>query len=146
MPAKQAKTDAKKREAAPAKKPARPAKGRAAKTENKKPAAKEKKTAAAPASRAKKAATTTAGETPAAYTYIVRCADGTLYTGWTNDLEKRVKAHNDGRGAKYTHARRPVTLVYSEALPTKAAALRREAAGKKLTRAQKLALSTAKND
>ncbi len=134
MPAKQAKTDAKKREAAPAKKPARPAKGKAAKTENKKPAAKEKKAAA-----------TTARETPAAYTYIVRCADGTLYTGWTNDLDKRVKAHNDGRGAKYTHARRPVTLVYSEALPTKAAALRREAAVKKLTRAQKLALIAGKN-
>ena len=98
------------------------------------------------APRAKKAPATTARETPAAYTYILRCADGTLYTGWTNDLDKRVKAHNDGRGAKYTHARRPVTLVYSEALPTKAEALRREAAVKKLTRAQKLALIAAKND
>ena len=82
----------------------------------------------------------------AAFVYMLRCADGTLYTGWTNDLEKRVKAHNDGRGAKYTHARRPVTLVYSEALPSKEAALRREAAVKKLTRAQKLALIAAKND
>lgn len=48
------------------------------------------------------------------YTYIVRCADGTLYTGWTNDLKKRIKAHNAGKGAKYTKTRRPVELVYFE--------------------------------
>ena len=48
------------------------------------------------------------------YTYIVRCADGTLYTGWTNDLKKRIKAHNSGKGAKYTKTRRPVELVYSD--------------------------------
>jgi putative endonuclease len=48
------------------------------------------------------------------YTYIVRCADGTLYTGWTNDLKKRIKAHNAGKGAKYTKIRRPVELVYFE--------------------------------
>ena len=45
------------------------------------------------------------------YTYIVKCRDGSLYTGWTNDLEKRMKAHNAGKGAKYTKSRRPVTLV-----------------------------------
>ena len=48
------------------------------------------------------------------YTYIVRCSDGSLYTGWTNDLEKRIKAHNEGKGAKYTKSRRPVELVYYE--------------------------------
>ena len=46
------------------------------------------------------------------YTYIVKCSDGSLYTGWTNNLEKRIKDHNAGRGAKYTKARRPVVLVY----------------------------------
>ena len=46
------------------------------------------------------------------YTYILKCKDGTLYTGWTNDLDKRVKAHNEGRGAKYTRSRTPVELVY----------------------------------
>lgn len=53
------------------------------------------------------------------YTYIVRCADGTLYTGWTNDLKKRIKAHNSGKGAKYTKTRRPVELVYFEHFATK---------------------------
>lgn len=48
------------------------------------------------------------------YTYILRCSDGTYYTGWTNDLEKRIQNHNEGKGAKYTKARRPVTLVYYE--------------------------------
>ena len=48
------------------------------------------------------------------YTYILRCSDGSLYTGWTNDLEKRVRAHNEGRGAKYTKSRRPVVLAYYE--------------------------------
>lgn len=71
---------------------------------------------------------------------MLRCGDGTLYTGWTNDMEKRVKAHGAGRGAKYTRARLPVTLVYSEDCPTKAGAMRREAEIKRLTRAQKLAL------
>lgn len=98
------------------------------------------------APRAERTAKTDETRAGKAFVYVLRCADGTLYTGWTNDLEKRVKAHNDGRGAKYTHARRPVTLVYSEPLPSKEAALRREAAVKKLTRAQKLALIAAKND
>lgn len=74
------------------------------------------------------------------YAYLVRCADGTLYAGWTTDLARRVKAHNDGRGAKYTRSRRPVTLVYFETFGTGEEARRREAAFKRLTRAEKLAL------
>ena len=74
------------------------------------------------------------------YTYILRCADGTLYTGWTNDLEKRLAAHNAGTAAKYTRPRRPVTLVYQEAFPTQEEAMRRERQIKRLTRAEKLAL------
>ena len=61
-----------------------------------------------------------------AYTYIVRCADGTLYTGWTNDVAKRVAAHNAGQGAKYTKPRRPVHLVYEEVFASKEEAMRRE--------------------
>ncbi|MBR1553359.1 MAG: GIY-YIG nuclease family protein [Schwartzia sp.] len=72
-----------------------------------------------------------------AYAYIVECADGTLYSGWTNDLEKRVAAHNAGQGAKYTRSRRPVTLKYYEEFEDKNEALRREAALKKLSRAEK---------
>ena len=53
------------------------------------------------------------------YTYILHCADGTLYCGWTNDLKKRLHAHNSGTGAKYTKSRRPVTLAYYEAFGTK---------------------------
>ena len=75
-----------------------------------------------------------------AYAYIVECADGTLYSGWTNDLEKRVAAHNAGQGAKYTRSRRPVTLRYYEECEDKSEALRREAALKKMTRAEKLKL------
>ena len=61
------------------------------------------------------------------YTYIVQCADGTLYTGWTNCLEKRLKAHNSGKnGAKYTKTKRPVTLVYYEGYATKEEAMSRE--------------------
>lgn len=75
-----------------------------------------------------------------AYAYIVECADGTLYSGWTNDLEKRVAAHNAGQGAKYTRSRRPVTLKYYEEFEDKSEALRREAALKKLSRAKKLKL------
>ena len=76
----------------------------------------------------------------AAFVYMVRCTDGTLYTGWTNDLEKRLAAHNAGTAAKYTRPRRPVTLVYQEAFPTKEEAMRREWQIKRLTRAEKLAL------
>ena len=75
-----------------------------------------------------------------AYAYIVECADGTLYTGWTNDLEKRVAAHNAGQGAKYTRSRLPVKLRYYEEFKDKNEALRRECALKKMTRAQKCAL------
>ena len=76
------------------------------------------------------------------YVYILRCADGTLYTGWTTDLAARVRVHNgEGRGgAKYTRARRPVTLVYYERFEECGAAKRREYAIKQLTRAQKEAL------
>ena len=71
------------------------------------------------------------------YTYIVRCKDGTYYTGWTNHLEQRVKTHNEGKGAKYTRYRTPVELVYFEEYDTKEEAMRREAAIKQMTRAQK---------
>ncbi len=74
------------------------------------------------------------------YTYILQCADGTLYCGWTNDLEKRLKAHNEGKGAKYTRARLPVTLVYYEEFSTPNEAQSREVKIKQLTRAQKLEL------
>lgn len=74
------------------------------------------------------------------YTYILQCADGTLYTGWTNDLGRRLAAHNAGKGGKYTRSRRPVSLIYYEAYDTKQEAMRREWAIKQLTRAEKLAL------
>ena len=76
----------------------------------------------------------------AAFVYMLRCKDSSLYTGWTNDLEHRLAMHNSGRGAKYTRGRGPLELVYSEELPDKEAALRRECAIKKLRRDQKLAL------
>lgn len=72
--------------------------------------------------------------------YIVQCADGTLYTGWTNNMEKRMKCHNDGKGAKYTRARRPVVLVYLEYAENAVAAQRREREIKRLSRAKKLLL------
>lgn len=75
-----------------------------------------------------------------AFVYMLRCVDGTLYTGWTNDVQKRLAAHNDGRGAKYTRSRRPVLLVYEEECEDKSAALRREVALKRLSRAEKLKL------
>lgn len=71
------------------------------------------------------------------YTYILECKDGTYYTGWTNDLEKRLKAHNSGLGAKYTRARRPVALVYHEEFATKEEAMRREYAIKHMSREEK---------
>ena len=74
------------------------------------------------------------------YTYILSCADGTLYTGWTNDLSRRLAAHNAGRGGKYTRARLPVTLVYHEEFATKQEAMAREWAIKHLTREQKMKL------
>lgn len=71
------------------------------------------------------------------YVYVVRCRDDTLYTGYTNDVEKRMDAHNRGHGAKYTRGRGPVTLVFVEPLATKEAALRREIAIKRMSRAAK---------
>lgn len=76
------------------------------------------------------------------YTYVLRCSDGTLYTGWTNDLEARVKTHNAGKGAKYTRGRRPVELVYFETFKTKEEALKREYAIKHLPTAKKKELIT----
>lgn len=78
------------------------------------------------------------------YTYILKCDDGSFYTGWTNNLEKRIKDHNEGRGAKYTKSRRPVTLAYYETFATKEEAMRREYAIKQLSRKQKESLMEAK--
>lgn len=74
------------------------------------------------------------------YTYIVRCRDGSLYTGWTNNLEKRLKDHNSGRGAKYTKSRRPVLLAYYEEFATKEEAMRREWEIKQMKRQEKILL------
>ena len=74
------------------------------------------------------------------YTYIVECSDGTLYTGWTNNLEKRLEAHNAGKGAKYTKTRRPVKLVYLEQFETKEEAMSREYHIKQLSRKEKMKL------
>jgi putative endonuclease len=74
------------------------------------------------------------------YVYIVECSDGTYYTGWTNNLEKRIDMHSKGTGAKYTKGRGPVKLVYNEIFDTKEAAMKREYQIKKLTRQEKLLL------
>lgn len=74
------------------------------------------------------------------FTYLVRCADGSLYCGWTNHLEERVRAHNEGRGAKYTKSRRPVELVYFEVFASKREAMRREWEMKRMSRAEKMLL------
>lgn len=74
------------------------------------------------------------------YVYILRCADNTLYTGWTNNLAKRVTCHNKGKGAKYTRGRLPVDLVYFEILTDKSSALKREYEIKKLPRDKKIQL------
>ena len=73
----------------------------------------------------------------ACYTYILRCADGTLYTGWTNDLDKRLRDHANGKGGKYTRTRLPVTLVYSETHSSKREAMSREWHIKHMTRREK---------
>ena len=72
--------------------------------------------------------------------YMLRCADGSLYTGWTNDLENRLRAHNEGRGGKYTRSHRPVALVWFEAFDTREEAMRREWQVKHLSKRQKEAL------
>lgn len=74
------------------------------------------------------------------FVYMLQCRDGTLYTGITDDLKRRLEQHNTGKGAKYTRARAPVTLVYRETCETKGEALRREIAIKRLPRPQKLLL------
>ena len=74
------------------------------------------------------------------YVYLLRCADDTLYCGWTTDLEHRVRVHNRGRGAKYTRSRTPVKLVYFEEFEDRKEALSREWHLKRLTREKKLAL------
>ena len=71
------------------------------------------------------------------YVYILECSDGSWYTGWTTDLEHRVKTHNSGQGAKYTRSRLPVRLIYSEEYETARQARQREYAIKRLTRVQK---------
>jgi putative endonuclease len=72
--------------------------------------------------------------------YLLRCADGTLYCGWTVDVERRVAAHNAGRASRYTRSRRPVELAWTRPLPDRAAAMREEVRIKQLPRAAKLAL------
>lgn len=74
------------------------------------------------------------------FVYILRCGDGTLYTGTTDDVERRLAAHRSGKGAKYTRGRGPLELVYRESCADKSAALKRELAVKRLTRKEKLAL------
>ena len=76
------------------------------------------------------------------FVYLLRCSDGSLYCGWTTDLQKRLAAHNSGLGAKYTRARRPVELVYFEEHPDKRLAMKREYEIKHLTRAEKLMLAS----
>lgn len=74
------------------------------------------------------------------YTYIIKCSDETYYTGWTNNLIQRLKAHNSGKGAKYTRSRTPVVLVYYEAFQTPQEAMQREYAIKQLSRKDKQSL------
>ena len=74
------------------------------------------------------------------FAYLVRCADGTLYGGYTTDLQKRLAAHNSGKGAKYTRSRLPVELVWWEECPTKESAMSREWQVKRLSREEKLKL------
>ena len=78
------------------------------------------------------------------FVYVLRCRDGSLYTGATNNLKARVERHRAGKGARYTRAKLPVRLVYSEKARDRSAALRREAAIKRLPRSEKLALVRAK--
>lgn len=80
------------------------------------------------------------GQRSAVFVYIVECADQTLYTGWTTDVERRLKAHNAGRGARYTQQRGPVRLVYVEEVADHSAALKRELQIKRMSRTAKLQL------
>ena len=74
------------------------------------------------------------------YAYLLKCSDGSLYAGWTNDPKRRLKAHNSGTASKYTRSRRPVEMVYLEEFDTQSEAMKREAALKMMTREQKLEL------
>ncbi|NLM18319.1 MAG: GIY-YIG nuclease family protein [Candidatus Riflebacteria bacterium] len=78
------------------------------------------------------------------FVYILRCSDGTLYTGITKNLKARLETHNTGKGAKYTKARLPVKILYSEEVPSKSNALKRELAIKKMSKTQKEKLATSK--
>ncbi len=80
------------------------------------------------------------------FTYIIRCADGTLYTGWTVDLESRFRSHQAGKGSRYTRTRLPVTLVYHEEHATSQEARRREAAIRRLRRKEKLKLISSRHE
>lgn len=80
------------------------------------------------------------GEATKYFAYMLRCADGTIYSGYTTDPCRRTAVHNSGRGAKYTRSRLPVELVFLESFATKSEALKREAALKKLIRAEKISL------
>ena len=80
------------------------------------------------------------------YVYLLECSDGTLYCGWTNDIEKRLKAHNSGKGAKYTRSRLPVRLVYLEEYESSVEAQKREYRIKMLSRNEKLSLINKKSD
>ena len=79
------------------------------------------------------------------FVYLLQCSDGTLYCGYTDDVEKRVRVHNSGRGAKYTKSRLPVKAVYTETAADKSSALKREAEIKKMPRVRKLELIKEKN-
>ena len=81
-----------------------------------------------------------------AYTYLLRCSDGTLYCGWTDNIEKRLAAHNSGKASKYTRSRLPVKLIYFETFDTKQEAMSREARIKQLSRREKLALVNSPRD
>ena len=74
------------------------------------------------------------------YTYILKCSDNSLYTGWTTDIDRRIKCHNSGKGAKYTRGRGPVTLEYFETFKTREEAMKREYEIKRLSRERKLKL------
>ena len=76
-----------------------------------------------------------------AWVYILRCSDGTLYTGWTNDIEKRLAAHNKGTGSKYTRGRIPVELIFKEEFETKEEAMSRETVIKSFKRSEKLMIA-----
>lgn len=80
------------------------------------------------------------GDRKMCYVYILKCSDDTLYTGWTNNLQKRIETHSRGKGAKYTRARLPVNLVYFEEYEDKISAQKREYSIKKMSRKEKLTL------